>query len=155
MYDNVIVNLQSVNTLPIRIKVIHQVHFFFKLLLPSSAIFFEMSASSGGYIVTGSRKFPHVCSYCHKDITMLCVIKCADPVCVASSENGTTLCADCFAAGVNLPPYHVCTHSYRVADCLEQWPIFHKDWSANEELTLLEGMKFPILNNNNNNYSRF
>ena len=69
------------------------------------------------------------CSYCKKNIAGACRIKCA--VCV-----DFTLCADCFCSGVNLDP-HVNTHSYRPIDALE-YPIFAKDWSAREELLLLD-----------------
>jgi len=40
---------------------------------------------------------------------------------------------------VTLKP-HDPTHSYRLADCLD-FPIFAKDWSAQEELLLLEGIE--------------
>lgn len=87
------------------------------------------------FIVTGGKKNPHSCSYCRRDITLQCRIKCAD-----CPENiSFQLCVDCFASGINLYP-HVNTHNYRVIDCLEDI-VFTKDWSANEELLLLEGIE--------------
>lgn len=52
------------------------------------------------------------------------------------------LCADCFCAGVELKP-HKNTHAYRVSDNLN-FPVFDKDWTAKEELLLLDGMRVVI-----------
>ncbi|CAM9198537.1 unnamed protein product, partial [Ectocarpus fasciculatus] len=50
----------------------------------------------------------------------------------------TETCIDCFCAGAALLP-HRPDHPYRVVDCLD-FPIFNKDWSAREELLLLEAI---------------
>eukprot|EP01035_Chromulina_nebulosa_P017699 gene17699-23289_t len=49
--------------------------------------------------------------------------------------------SDCFASGVELFPHDI-THykSYQVNDCLD-FPLFAKDWTANEELALLDGIE--------------
>lgn len=71
------------------------------------------------------------CSFCTRAIGKSFFVKCA--VC-----ESVLLCADCFVAGVRLPP-HNNSHPYRVAECLDNISIFQKDWSAKEELLLLEG----------------
>jgi len=48
------------------------------------------------------------------------------------------LCADCFSSGVELND-HKNTHKYKVADCLEI-PLFTKDWTVSEELSMLDGI---------------
>ena len=84
-----------------------------------------------GFIPTGGKTLISSCSYCKRDTTNQCRIKCAEC-------KDFQLCADCFAVGVELYP-HSNVHSYRVVDSLE-FPIFTRDWSANEELLLLEGI---------------
>jgi hypothetical protein len=49
-----------------------------------------------------------------------------------------TLCHNCFSSGVELHP-HSRTHRYRVSECLQR-PLFSKDWTAHEDLTLLAGI---------------
>ncbi len=78
----------------------------------------------------GGKKTLYFCRYCKRDITQTCRIKCA--VC----EN-VELCTDCFCAGANFEN-HENSHAYQVSDCLD-FPIFCADWSAGEELLLLEG----------------
>jgi transcriptional adapter 2-alpha len=83
------------------------------------------------------------CSYCFRDVKSQFHIICADPECITSEyhkNNGVRLCSDCLSAGPNLclPP-HKFSHSYRVSDCLE-FPIFSKDWTASDELALLDGI---------------
>ncbi len=59
------------------------------------------------------------------------VYRCADcPACI---------CCDCFCSGVSLGE-HEAGHRYRVADCL-LLPLFCKEWTAQEELMLLEGIE--------------
>lgn len=70
------------------------------------------------------------CSYCIRDVTVQFRVHCA--VCPDFQ-----LCHDCFTAGVTLNP-HDPSHDYKVADCLDI-PIFVKDWTVNDELTLLDG----------------
>lgn len=96
-----------------------------------------------------------MCHYCRKNISASCRIRCADPACnpqsppdgdteiAATGTNANDLvaptetCIDCFCAGAALLP-HRPDHAYRVADCLE-FPVFNKEWTASEELLLLEG----------------
>jgi transcriptional adapter 2-alpha len=85
----------------------------------------------GNYIPTGGKKSSSFCSYCKRDITQQLRIQCA--VC-----DHFDLCGDCFAAGVSRYP-HVNTHDYRVVDCIDI-PIFTRDWTASEELLMLEGI---------------
>ena len=75
---------------------------------------------------------PVLCSYCKRNISLLVRVQCAEC-------SDFRLCGDCFCTGVTLKP-HDPTHSYRLADCLD-FPIFAKDWSAQEELLLLEGIE--------------
>jgi len=84
------------------------------------------------FIMTGGKKSPYFCSYCKRDITQDFRVKCN--FCVDFN-----LCADCFTSGVKLSP-HLPTHPYRIVDCLS-FPLFSKDWSAAEELLMLEGIE--------------
>ena len=84
----------------------------------------------GCFLPTGGKKSYFSCSYCKRDITQQLRIQCA--VC-----DHYDLCGDCFAAGVSRYP-HENTHDYRVVDCIDI-PIFCKDWTASEELLMLEG----------------
>mmetsp|Transcript_18814 Transcript_18814/g.31343 ORF Transcript_18814/g.31343 Transcript_18814/m.31343 type:complete len:620 (-) Transcript_18814:1241-3100(-) len=79
------------------------------------------------------------CKYCHIDISEKPRIRCAE--CVTPFD----LCGDCFSSGVELFP-HTNNHSYRVIDCLQK-PLFTKDWTALEDLKLLNGIdKFGLGN---------
>lgn len=78
------------------------------------------------------------CDYCQKDITRTIRVKCA--VC----EN-TQLCIECFSVGVEISG-HLKSHAYSISDCLS-FPVIDKDWTAEEELLLLEGVeKFGLGN---------
>ena len=72
------------------------------------------------------------CKYCHVDISDKLRILCAE--CVTPFE----LCGDCFSSGVELYP-HTNNHAYHVIDCLHK-PVFTKDWTAHEDLKLLNGI---------------
>lgn len=72
------------------------------------------------------------CKYCHVDISEKLRIRCAE--CVTPFD----LCGDCFSSGVELYP-HTNNHAYHVIDCLHK-PIFTKDWTALEDLKLLNGI---------------
>jgi transcriptional adapter 2-alpha len=77
------------------------------------------------------------CSYCQRDVTTQCRIHCT----ICSNNNhgrkNVELCADCFASGVSFDD-HKPDHDYQVVDCID-FPIFTHDWTAQEELLLLEG----------------
>ena len=85
---------------------------------------------TGLFLPTGGKKEYFGCSYCKRDITQQLRIQCA--VC-----DHYDLCGDCFAAGAQRFP-HENTHDYRVVDCIDI-PLFSKDWTASEELLMLEG----------------
>ena len=89
-----------------------------------------METADSGFMQVGGKKNIATCAYCRRDITQLCRIKCN--VCT-----DVELCIDCFCAGVNVGS-HENIHSYKISDCLD-FPIFSLDWSAGEELLLLEG----------------
>ena len=82
------------------------------------------------YLPTGGKKVFFNCSYCKRDITQQLRIQCAQC-------DNFDLCGDCFAAGVSRFP-HENTHDYRVVDCIDI-PIFTRDWTASEEILMLEG----------------
>jgi transcriptional adapter 2-alpha len=73
-----------------------------------------------------------------QDVTTQVHIKCA--VC-ADFE----LCVDCMSAGATVHPHHP-EHSYRVMDSLA-FQLFSADWSAAEELLLLEAIEINGLGN--------
>ena len=83
-------------------------------------------------IQVGGKRVAVHCSYCKRDVTLVCRIHCAECPDVK-------LCGDCFCTGAKMGP-HLPSHSYRVVDCLD-FPVFSKDWSAAEELLLLEGIE--------------
>ncbi|KAI4308508.1 hypothetical protein L6164_031573 [Bauhinia variegata] len=72
------------------------------------------------------------CNYCNKDISGKVRIKCA--VC-----QDFDLCIECFSVGAELTP-HKSNHPYRVMDNLS-FPLICLDWSADEEMLLLEGIE--------------
>eukprot|EP00166_Cyanidium_caldarium_P001987 ctg_2058.g526 len=103
----------------------------------------DVATGTGGNVaVDGStvRAFhvPHVygsryrCNYCARDIstgTRISCVKCKD----------FDLCISCFAVGATLYP-HEPTHPYRVVEHVTA-AVFAADWSADEELRLLEGLE--------------
>lgn len=82
---------------------------------------------AGQYIKTGGKRACVSCSYCARDITSSCRMRCA--ICVSVSVNThnrytsksvqapVELCADCFASGVSFED-HVPTHAYQVRSWL-------------------------------------
>jgi len=71
------------------------------------------------------------CDYCRDELTNQIRIKCADCV-------DFDLCVDCFAMGLSVPP-HKGNHRYRVIEPIKL-PIFDPDWTADEEMLLLEAI---------------
>ncbi|CCJ28763.1 unnamed protein product [Pneumocystis jirovecii] len=71
------------------------------------------------------------CDICGLDISRVTYIRCANC-------DNFDLCISCFSAGSEIGT-HKSDHSYRV---IEQpiFPIFDKDWGADEELMLIEGL---------------
>ncbi|KAL2121173.1 hypothetical protein VTJ04DRAFT_5200 [Mycothermus thermophilus] len=75
----------------------------------------------------------YVCDVCSADITSTVRIRCAHSAC-----NDYDLCVPCFANGASSNAHQPATHPYRVIE-QNSFPIFDRDWGADEELLLLEG----------------
>lgn len=75
----------------------------------------------------------YVCDVCSADITSTVRIRCAHPSC-----NEYDLCVLCFSQGSSSGSHQPATHSYKVIE-QNSFPIFDRDWGADEELLLLEG----------------
>jgi transcriptional adapter 2-alpha len=78
------------------------------------------------------------CVYCQKDISNVVRIRCA--TCA-----NVDLCVECFSVGVELHP-HKAYHPYHVIDNMS-FPLFTRDWGADEELLLLEAVEMFGLGN--------
>ncbi|CDY34465.1 hypothetical protein Bca4012_088595 [Brassica carinata] len=78
------------------------------------------------------------CNYCQKDITGKIRIKCA--VCL-----NFDLCVECMSAGAEINT-HKCDHAYRVMGNLT-FPLICPDWSADDEMLLLEGLEMYGMGN--------
>ncbi|KAH9908326.1 transcriptional adaptor-like protein [Xylariomycetidae sp. FL2044] len=92
------------------------------------AIIRKKTATRGG---EGGVKY--ICDVCSADITSTVRIRCAHPAC-----NEYDLCVQCFANGTTSGSHQPATHPYKVIE-QNSFPIFDKDWGADEELLLLEG----------------
>ncbi|KAJ4857140.1 transcriptional adapter 2-alpha [Trichoderma harzianum] len=75
----------------------------------------------------------YVCDVCSCDITSTVRIRCADPAC-----SDFDLCVPCFGKGESRNAHDPATHSFRVIE-QNSFPIFDREWGADEELLLLEG----------------
>ncbi|KAH7031673.1 transcriptional adaptor-like protein [Microdochium trichocladiopsis] len=75
----------------------------------------------------------YVCDVCSADITSTVRIRCAHPSC-----NEYDLCVLCFSQGSSSGSHQPATHPYKVIE-QNSFPIFDRDWGADEELLLLEG----------------
>ncbi|RYP53612.1 hypothetical protein DL768_001476 [Monosporascus sp. mg162] len=75
----------------------------------------------------------YVCDVCSADITSTVRIRCAHSAC-----NEYDLCVQCFSSGSASGSHQPATHPYRVIE-QNSFPIFDRDWGADEELLLLEG----------------
>ncbi|PNY28780.1 Transcriptional adapter 2 [Tolypocladium capitatum] len=75
----------------------------------------------------------YVCDVCSSDITSTVRIRCADPAC-----SDLDLCVSCFAKGESRNAHDPATHAFRVIE-QNSFPIFSREWGADEELLLLEG----------------
>ena len=90
------------------------------------------------FLPTGGKKVLYFCSCCQRDITSSLRIRCTE--CPVKLD----ICGDCFCVGATAVSEaqacdHKSSHGYRVVDCLD-CPIFDNDWSAAEELLMLEGL---------------
>ncbi|KAJ3210470.1 Transcriptional adapter ada2 [Entophlyctis luteolus] len=81
--------------------------------------------------------FLYHCDFCGKDVTHLMKISCV--VCKGTDGEPIDLCVSCFAAGSEQKG-HLRTHDYIVKEGLD-WPLFDPEWTANEELLLVDGLK--------------
>ena len=82
---------------------------------------------------TGRRPLYH-CNFCGRDLSLIPRIKCAE---CADFD----LCVECFCAGVEVnAPRHRRDHTYRVVESL-RFPILTPDWTADEEILLLEAIE--------------
>lgn len=75
----------------------------------------------------------YVCDVCSADITSTVRIRCAHNAC-----NEYDLCVQCFSKGASSNAHQPATHPYRVIE-QNSFPIFDREWGADEELLLLEG----------------
>lgn len=75
----------------------------------------------------------YVCDVCSSDITSTVRIRCADAACTDFD-----LCVSCFAKGESRNAHDPATHAFRVIE-QNSFPIFDRDWGADEELLMLEG----------------
>ncbi|KAK3378810.1 hypothetical protein B0T24DRAFT_716514 [Lasiosphaeria ovina] len=75
----------------------------------------------------------YVCDICSNDITSTVRIRCAHSACKEYD-----LCVKCFAEGSSSSSHDPATHGFRVIE-QNSFPIFDREWGADEELLLLEG----------------
>ncbi|CEG00111.1 Zinc finger, ZZ-type [Ostreococcus tauri] len=78
------------------------------------------------------------CAYCQKNISNVVRIRCA--VC-----SNFELCVECFSVGAERQQ-HKAYHDYHVIDNMS-FPLFTRDWGADEELLLLEAVEMFGLGN--------
>ncbi|GAA5859810.1 hypothetical protein JCM8547_007038 [Rhodosporidiobolus lusitaniae] len=91
------------------------------------------------------------CDSCSSDITHTVHVRCAERVGGSEEEEGRLtcpdfdLCVDCFLHGKALGP-HRPNHAYRIISS-HSFPIFNRDWGADEELAMIEGAEMYGLGN--------
>ncbi|KAJ3122031.1 RNA-dependent RNA polymerase [Nowakowskiella sp. JEL0407] len=84
----------------------------------------------------------YTCDGCKLDITKVVKISCVD-----CTDSQVDFCVDCFCSGVEpAESPHKRTHSYRVLEILN-YPLFEKNWSADEEMMLIEGLELYGMGN--------
>ncbi|XP_031105327.1 transcriptional adapter ADA2-like [Ipomoea triloba] len=98
----------------------------------------SLETGTAGQGLSDGKKASYHCNYCNKDISGKIRIKCA--VC-----SDFDLCIECFSVGAEVQP-HKSNHPYRVMDNLS-FPLICPDWSADEEILLLEGIEMHGLGN--------
>lgn len=78
---------------------------------------------------------PSVCNICDRDIGKSIKIRCME------CTSPLSLCLDCLRNKRTKPefPAHKATHDYYVYDGLD-FPLLMKDWSAKDELQLIQGI---------------
>ncbi|KAH7294687.1 hypothetical protein KP509_27G013600 [Ceratopteris richardii] len=93
------------------------------------------TGASGGH---DAKKSLYHCNYCNKDISGVIRIRCAKCF-------DFDLCLECFSIGAEVSP-HKANHAYRVIENLS-FSLIHPDWTADEEMLLLEGVETHGLGN--------
>ncbi|KAK2600018.1 Transcriptional adapter ada2 [Conoideocrella luteorostrata] len=84
-------------------------------------------------VTRGEGGVKYVCDVCSSDITSTVRTRCADSACADFD-----LCVSCFAKGESRNTHDPTTHEFRVIE-QNSFPIFEREWGADEELLLLEG----------------
>ena len=98
------------------------------------------AAAASSSAATSSSSSAITCAACRRPIVSA-RIECAE--CASVS-----LCLDCFATGAEAPELgHNAGHSYRVHENLASFCLFDKDWTAEEELSMLQGIDMYGLGN--------
>ncbi|GJP84318.1 hypothetical protein CLOP_g14378 [Closterium sp. NIES-67] len=97
-----------------------------------------VAGGGGGGGGGGVRKGVYHCNYCHRDVTGEVRVKCASCV-------DFDLCVECFSVGAAVHP-HKSNHPYHVMDTMN-FPLIHEDWSADEEMLLLEALEMYGMGN--------
>ncbi|GAA5890767.1 hypothetical protein JCM6882_000651 [Rhodosporidiobolus microsporus] len=111
----------------------------------------ESAADSAPSAPTMESGVKATCDACSADITHTVHVRCAERVGGDGESEGNLtcpdfdLCVDCFLHGKALGP-HRPTHAYRIISS-HSFPIFNRDWGADEELALIEGAEMYGLGN--------
>jgi hypothetical protein len=87
---------------------------------------------------------PPICSLCERNITKSVKIVCAECNDVEkdyAAKNELVMCLECLRVGKTTAdfPEHKADHAYYVYDSL-QYPLFCNEWSAYEEIRLIQGI---------------
>ncbi|KAL8914546.1 MAG: hypothetical protein Q9171_000899 [Xanthocarpia ochracea] len=96
----------------------------------------EMGVIKRKNIVKGNEGgLKYICDVCSADITSTVRIRCAHAIC-----NEYDLCVPCFSKGESSRDHDPKTHPFSVIE-QHSIPIYTRDWGADEELLLLEGLE--------------
>lgn len=104
--------------------------------LPNNASLLSAMQAAGGTLIEGLDAFglaQYHCDVCNRDISNVCRIRCADC-------EDFDLCVKCFCIGAEVKGKpHKNTHRY-IPIGRNAFPLLKKDWTADEEIMLLEGV---------------
>ncbi|KAL8763020.1 MAG: hypothetical protein Q9184_001107 [Pyrenodesmia sp. 2 TL-2023] len=96
----------------------------------------EMGVIKRKNIVKGNEGgLKYICDVCSADITSTVRIRCAQAAC-----NDYDLCVPCFSKGETSRDHDPRTHHFSVIE-QHSIPIYTREWGADEELLLLEGLE--------------
>ncbi|KAI4278795.1 MAG: hypothetical protein LQ337_000759 [Flavoplaca oasis] len=96
----------------------------------------EMGVIKRKNIVKGNEGgLKYICDVCSADITSTVRIRCAHPAC-----GEYDLCVPCFSKGESSRDHDPQTHPFSVIE-QHSIPVYTRDWGADEELLLLEGLE--------------